>query len=68
MKIVKIFFNNGVLDCNGKKLATRKEYEIANRGVGSIFDDLHPGETVQLSDGYYLLDEDLKLIPNWQIV
>ena len=68
MKIVKIFFNNGVIGWDGRKLATRKEYEMADRCVGSIFDDLHPGENVQLSDGYYILDEDLNLIPNWQIV
>lgn len=47
---------------DGDRLATREEYELADRTVGSIFESLHPGENIQLDDGYFILDDDLDLI------
>lgn len=50
------------------RLATREEYESADRCVGSVFEALEPGENIQLADGYYVLDNDLDLVQDWQIV
>lgn len=74
MKTVKdgnptqIFVCDGVLSWDGEQLASRDDYEAADRCIGSIFESLHPGENIQLSDGYYILDDDLDLVQDWQIV
>lgn len=74
MKTVKdgnptqIFIFNELLCWEGDRLATREEYESADRCVGSIFEALSPGENIQLFDGYFILDEELDLIQDWQIV
>lgn len=74
MKTVKdgnptqIFFDDGLLTWEGERLATKEEYQAADRCVGSIFESLSPGENIQLLDGYFVLDDDLDLIQDWQIV
>lgn len=50
-------------DSNGD-LATKAEYELVDRCVGSIFEALEPGEKVELAEGIFELDEDLDLIPS----
>lgn len=74
MKTVKdgnptqIFFDDGLLTWEGERLATKEEYQVADRCVGSIFESLSPRENIQLLDGYFVLDDDLDLIQDWQIV
>lgn len=61
-----LHWGNGVYQFN--RLATREEYQLADRCIGSIFEALQPGENIQLADGYFILDDDLDLIQDWQIV
>lgn len=61
-----LHWGSGVYQSN--RLATREEYEAADRSIGSIFEALKPGENIQLADGYFVLDDDLDLIQDWQIV
>ena len=74
MKTVKdgnptqIFSDNGILVLDGEQLATKEEYEFADRCVGSIFESLRPGENIQLFNGYFILDDNLDLIQDWQII
>ncbi|MEW6495315.1 MAG: hypothetical protein AB1589_22785 [Cyanobacteriota bacterium] len=56
-----IYNDNDVLSFNGNNLATKEQYELADRCVGSIFEALEPGETVKLVDGDFILDDDLDL-------
>ena len=66
---VCIFSENGLLNFSGgERLATREEYELADRCVGSIFEALHPQENIHLQDGYFILDDELDLIQDWQII
>jgi hypothetical protein len=58
----KIFSDVGLLAFNGKYLATRYEYELADRCVGSIFEVLNPQEKIEIQEGVFTLDEDLELI------
>jgi hypothetical protein len=51
-----------------KKLATKQEYETADRCIGSIFEVLKEGENIKLDDGYFILNQDLDLIQDWQII
>lgn len=71
----QIFSNNGLLsfvtdseENEAFQLATREEYELADRCVGSIFESLVQGENIQLAEGYYILDADLDLVEDWQII
>lgn len=63
MMKTNIFYNSGLLAWNGDRLATREEYELADRAVGSIFESLHPGEEIQLENGCFMLSDDLDLLP-----
>jgi hypothetical protein len=45
-------------------IATKEDYELSDRCVGSIFESLHPGEFIELAEGVFLLDEDLDLKEN----
>ena len=65
-----IYSNEGLLCFDDSfPLATKDEYESADRCVGSIFDEaLQPGENIHLADGYFILNDDLDLIQDWQIV
>lgn len=49
-------------------LATVEDYKAADKTPGSIFEALEPGENVRLQDGYFVLDDDLDLVQDWQIV
>ena len=64
----QIFSVDGTLTFDGDRLATKEEYELADRCVGSIFDALKEGENVELSNGYFILDDDLDLVQDWQII
>jgi hypothetical protein len=57
-----IFSDDGLLAFNGKHLATKDEYELADRCIGSIFEVLNPQEKIQLQDGVFTLDENLDLV------
>ncbi len=63
-----LYLKNGTLSFNGKVLASKHEYELADRCVGSIFESLSPGENIKLAEGYFVLDNDLDLVQDWQIV
>lgn len=55
-------------DGNPLPLATKNEYELGDRAVGSIFEALEPEEHVKLADGYFVLDDELDLIQDWSTV
>lgn len=58
----QIFNKDGFLNFDGGELASKEQYELADRSVGSIFESLNPGEEVELVEGNFVLDEDLELI------
>jgi hypothetical protein len=65
----QIFSNNGMLVFDREfPLATKEEYETADRCIGSVFEALLPAEHIQLKDGHFVLDDELDLIENWDIV
>lgn len=43
-------------------LASRQDYESADRCVGSVFESLTLEEKIELSEGVFALDEDLDLV------
>jgi len=57
----QIFSDGATLRFYGEKLATKKEYELADRCAGSVFEALSPQDIVELEDGYFALDDDLDL-------
>lgn len=57
-----IYFDNGLLSFAGEKLATREQYDTADRCVGSIFEAIAPSEKIALAEGEFILDEDLDLV------
>lgn len=70
-----IYFENDLLtfsaistDGENNPLATKQQYEKGDRCVGSIFESLNPGENIHLEDGYFVLDDELDLMQDWQIV
>lgn len=63
-----IYSDDATLTFSGETLATKKQYELADRCTGSVFEALQPGENIKLNDGYFILDDDLDLIQDWQIV
>lgn len=68
---IQIFINEGTLtfDDEGRfPLATKEEYNLADRCFGSVFEALSPEEHVQLKDGYFFLDDDLDLVQDWSTV
>ena len=60
----QIFFKDGLLsfDVDGSVLATKEQYLLADRCVGSVFESLNEGEKIQLQEGVFELDEDLDLV------
>lgn len=60
-----IYIVDGVLTFYGDQLATRDEYALADRCVGSVFDALEPGEVIELAEGLFQLDEDLDVAREW---
>lgn len=65
----RIYSVNGTLTFEPQdKLASKSEYQLADRCIGSIFEALKPGENIQLEDDYYVLDQELDLVQDWQIV
>lgn len=62
-KITSIHCDDGLLcwDAN-KPLATKEQYELGDRCVGSIFEALKPEERIELKEGIFYLDEDLDLL------
>lgn len=62
MKATQIFSDDGFLSFNGEVLASSQEYELADRCEGSIFEALEPKELIELSDGEFILDQDLDLV------
>jgi hypothetical protein len=73
-KPTKIFNDEGLLTFstggqNGDlPLASKEDYEQGDRCEGSIFEALEPGENIKLADGYFVLDEELDLVQDWQII
>jgi hypothetical protein len=67
----QLFSKSGVLTFNDEDgtlpLATKKEYELADRCIGSVFEALSPEENIQLQDGYFVLDNELDLVQDWSI-
>lgn len=61
-------FNSTDDDDNPLPLATKDEYELGDRAVGSIFEALEPDEHIKLSDGYFVLDDELDLVQDWSTV
>ena len=51
--------DNNRLSFDGDRLATKEEYMLGDRCVGSIFEALEPGEAIELQEGVFRLDEDL---------
>lgn len=49
-------------------VASKEQYQNADRCVASIFDALEPDEPIRLSDGYFVLDDNLDLIQDWSII
>lgn len=45
----QIFFKDGVLSFDGSVLATKEQYELADRCVGSVFESLNEGEKIIIS-------------------
>ena len=45
------------LSWEGDRLATKHEFDLADRCVGSIFEALEIGEEVKLAEGIFKLDE-----------
>ena len=65
MKITSIHYDDGLLCWDAEKpLATREQYELGDRAVGSIFESLEPKEVVELKEGLFVLDDELDLTPN----
>ena len=65
----QIFSNDGMLTFDNEyPLATKTEYELGDRCVGSVFEALSPEESIQLKDGYFVLDDELDLVQDWAIV
>jgi hypothetical protein len=58
----KIFIKDGALNFNAGDLATIKDYETADRCVGSIFEALKEGEEIELKEGVFALDDELDII------
>lgn len=59
---MKILNREGFLNFVEGQLASVRDFNLADRCTGSIFESLNPGETVDLREGSFLLDEDLDLI------
>ena len=62
-EMIEIFVDKetGVLGWESGHLASIKEFDLADRCVGSVFESLEPGEGVILDEGLFVLDEDLDL-------
>lgn len=58
----QILTKDGFLNFDGGELASKEQYRLADRSVGSIFEALQPREEVELVEGNFVLDEDLELI------
>lgn len=70
-----IYFENNLLTFSAissegeeNQLATREQYESGDRDVGSVFESLNPKENIHLLDGYFVLDDELDLVQDWQVV
>jgi hypothetical protein len=71
-----IYFENGLLTFSAisaetgenNPLATKEQYQTGDRCEGSIFESLQTEENIKLLDGYFILDEQLDLVQDWQIV
>lgn len=65
----RIYSANGTLSFDDSfPLASKEEYQTANRCNSGIFEALKAGENIHLADGYFVLDEALNLVQDWQIV
>lgn len=60
--ITIIFIEDGTLTFEGRTVASKNNYLAADRCVGSIFEALHGGESILLSEGIFFLDEELDLV------
>ena len=59
---IYVDLESGALRWEGNHLASLREFELADRCVGSIFEVLKPGEVISLAEGKFILDRDLDLI------
>jgi len=58
-----IYWDGGLTFEQGERLATKAEYELGDRCVGSIYEALDPYERVRLAEGLFRLDFNLDLLP-----
>lgn len=62
-KITSIHYDDGLLCWDTEKpLATKQQYELGDRCVGSIFEALEPKEIIELVEGLFVLDDELDLV------
>lgn len=63
MDITEIYYSQGDkenlygLGWEGDRLATKEEFDLADRCVGSIFEALEVGEKIRLAEGVFELGE-----------
>lgn len=59
--VIQIMFDEQAyrLGWDGDRLASRNEFLLASRDVGSIFEALEPGEEIELEEGVFVLNDDL---------
>ncbi|HEY9824887.1 MAG TPA: hypothetical protein V6D19_05525 [Stenomitos sp.] len=62
--MAQIFDKDGFLNFDDGELASKEQYRLADRSVGSIFESLNPGEEIELVEGNFVLDEDLDILLN----
>ena len=55
----QILNRDGFLNFSEGETASLEDFKFADRCIGSIFEALEPGETIELQEGVFLLDEDL---------
>lgn len=65
-EIERIFLNEEIGLCFDQddlaSLASREDYELSDRCVGSVFEALSPGEVIWLKEGLFCLDDELDLV------
>jgi hypothetical protein len=66
--ITPIHSNNGLLCWDSEyPLATKEEYGLTDRAVGSIFEALSPNDAIELAEGIFVLDDDLDPQPETDV-
>ncbi len=63
----KLLILNALDGDSSLPLATKEQYEAAANNDDDIFNNLSPGESVHLDDGYFVLGDTLDLYQDWSI-